>query len=259
MEENPRERMADAALSSELLFTYRGALYPKMRCSPETFQVLENFVARRDDVMLVSYPKCGTNWCVQILSDLAATVSSSKDVKPVFDILEFGASEKYKIMESSPSPRVYATHFHYDNLPKSVFQSGTKKLVILRNPKDSAVSLYHFHNKNPALPNYSDWNDFFKDFMCGKVVWGSYFDHAIAWNKHMDEEGCLIITYEDLKENLVRGVQQIADFFQFSLSEEQIRFIAARATFDAMKARANETHGKIGQALFRKGITCASL
>lgn len=32
------------------------------------------------------------------------------------------------------------------------------------------------------------------------VGWGSYFDHAVAWEKHMDDPYVLIMTYEELKE-----------------------------------------------------------
>ncbi|XP_069086272.1 sulfotransferase 6B1-like isoform X2 [Pleurodeles waltl] len=188
------------ASSQEWLFKYRGISYPKMRCSLDTFEALQDFVARRDDMMLVSYPKCGTNWCLQILNDLAATVSASEEMKRNFDILEFGAADKYKKMETLPSPRVYATHLHHDNLPKDVIQNGTKKLVIFRNPKDTAVSLFHFHSKNPAVHTYNDWDEYFSEFISGNVVWGSYFDHAVIWNKHIEDENVMIITYEDLKE-----------------------------------------------------------
>lgn len=43
----------------DLLFSYRGTPYPVTVCSAETFQALENLEARRDDMVLVSYPKCG--------------------------------------------------------------------------------------------------------------------------------------------------------------------------------------------------------
>lgn len=32
------------------------------------------------------------------------------------------------------------------------------------------------------------------------VCWGSYFDFAINWNKHLDDENVKFILYEDLKE-----------------------------------------------------------
>lgn len=43
----------------DLLFCYRGTPYPVTVCSVETFQALEKLEARRDDMVLVSYPKCG--------------------------------------------------------------------------------------------------------------------------------------------------------------------------------------------------------
>lgn len=43
----------------ELLITFKGVLYPERLCSPETFEALEAMEARKDDVVIVSYPKCG--------------------------------------------------------------------------------------------------------------------------------------------------------------------------------------------------------
>ncbi|XP_073483902.1 sulfotransferase 6B1-like isoform X1 [Aquarana catesbeiana] len=34
------------------------------------------------------------------------------------------------------------------------------------------------------------------------VVWGSYFDHAVVWNKHLDTDTVLLMTFEDMKEIL---------------------------------------------------------
>lgn len=36
--------------------------------------------------------------------------------------------------------------------------------------------------------------------VCCVVGWGSYFDHAMAWEKKMDDPNIMIVTYEELKE-----------------------------------------------------------
>uniref|UniRef100_A0A8C2TQG5 Sulfotransferase n=1 Tax=Coturnix japonica TaxID=93934 RepID=A0A8C2TQG5_COTJA len=238
----------------ELLFSYRGTPYPVTVCSAETFQALENMEVRRDDVVLVSYPKCGVNWLIQILNDLIFTTIQRKLVSAELPFIECGDPDKYQRMKQIPSPRILATHLNYDFLPKSIFKNKAKILVLFRNPKDTAVSFFHFHNNVPSVPSYSSWDEFFSEFMNGKVGWGSYFDHAVTWNKHIEDENTMIVIYEDLKENLTSGVKQIAEFFGFSPTAEQIQSIADRATFQAMKNKAQETHGAVGTVLFRKGV-----
>ncbi|XP_029452832.1 sulfotransferase 6B1-like [Rhinatrema bivittatum] len=178
---------------------------------------------------------------------------ANKSPPPDIPMIEFGTPDKLERLKQQPSPRLLVTHLHYDNIPKSVFKNKVKKLVIFRNPKDTAVSLFHFYNNSPMFPTYSSWDEFFQHFINGKVCWGSYFESLLAWSKHLDDADVMIITYEDLKENLVAGVKQIAEFFGFLLTPDQIQEIANRGSFQNMKAKSRETHGQFGQVLFRKG------
>ncbi|KAF2976186.1 hypothetical protein EK904_001720, partial [Melospiza melodia maxima] len=161
----------------ELLFSYKGILYPATICYPETLKALESFEARRDDVILAGYPKTGSNWLSQILTDLIAisqkktpgsesTVNAEEPRRIPF--IEMGDLEKYERMTKLPSPRFVATHLRPENLPKSIFQSNAKILLLIRNPKDVATSYYHFCNGLPVLPSYETWDDFFTDFMTKK-------------------------------------------------------------------------------------------
>ncbi|XP_070590203.1 sulfotransferase 6B1 isoform X1 [Erythrolamprus reginae] len=251
--EKALEKSRDLKLH-ELLFSYQGIPYPNTVCSAETFQALVNFESRKDDAVLVSYPRCGANWLILIVNDLIATTLKKKQENTELPFIECGDPEKFQRMKQFPSPRIVATHLHYNYLPQSIFKNKAKILVVFRNPKDTATSLYHFHNNAPTIPSYNSWEEFFPEFMNGKVAWGSYFDQAIAWNKHIDDENVLILIYEELKEDLVSGVKQIANFFGFPATTEQIQSIADRTTFQAVRDKSQETHGLAGPLLFRKGI-----
>ncbi|NXH42067.1 ST6B1 Sulfotransferase, partial [Dicaeum eximium] len=133
-------------------------------------------------------------------------------------------------------------------------------LLLIRNPKDVAASFYHFCNGLPILPSYETLDDFFTDFMtkkstvyfsvCVNLAFGCYFEYFSEWNKYADKENIMTITYEELKENPVLGVKNIATFFGIPLSEEELQLVAERSSFQSMKKNSEKTHGN---ALFRKG------
>ncbi|OCT79938.1 hypothetical protein XELAEV_18026753mg [Xenopus laevis] len=197
-------------------------------------------------------PPQGTNWSVNLLNDIVKA-ACNKDPSSIIPILEFGAPDKFEKLNQEPSPRVLATHLHYDNIPQKFFDKKLKMLVVFRNPKDTAVSYFHFYNNNPMLPNYSSWDTFFEDYMSGNVCWGSYFDHVLEWNKHIDDENIMIVTFEEMKEDLEAAIKKMSLFSGFSLSEEQIQSIADKGTFKSMKEKSEKTHGAFGKVLFRKG------
>ncbi|XP_066452039.1 sulfotransferase 6B1-like [Eleutherodactylus coqui] len=235
-----------------LVFTYNGVMYPAAICDTDTFKDIESFEAREEDLMLVSYPKCGTNWAISLLYSIVGA-KYKKEAPSCMPAIEFKAYNKSLKENTVSSPRILATHLHYHNIPQSFFDKKVKMLVVFRNPKDTAVSFFHFYNNNPALPDYDTWDDFFPDFMTGKVLWGSYFDHADAWNKHLDEDTVLLMTFEDMKEDLEGSVKKISEFFGMSITEEQVKQIAEKGSFKYMKENSGKTHGDFAEIFFRKG------
>ncbi|XP_042305471.1 sulfotransferase 6B1-like [Sceloporus undulatus] len=244
-------------------FTYKGILFPVAACKPETIQALETFEARLDDIFLCGYRKTGTNWVEHILNHLAITAAkyTEEEVEERISIarelaitprLEFGDPDKFKKMEKLPSRRIIVTHLHPHMLPTSIFRNKAKVLVLIRNPKDTMVSSFHFRNKLSSFP-VSTWDEYFTDYMNGKVSGGSYFDYVKRWDKYIDDENVMGISYEELKENLNLGVQKIAKFFGLSLNNEEIEGVVEKSSIDALKERAHETHGLFGAILFSKG------
>nr|XP_009685966.1 PREDICTED: sulfotransferase 6B1-like [Struthio camelus australis] len=249
----------------DLQFSYKGIFYPITLSSPETLEALKSFEARSDDVILIGYPKTGTNWLDEIVRELESSdakyteeemkerINVEKELQ-MFPRLEFGDPGKFERMKKLPSRRIIVTHLAPHFLPQSFFQGKAKILVLARNPKDTAVSYYHFNNNLPMLPSFSSWDEYFAAFMNGRLGWGSYFDHLVEWNKRIDNERIMMISYEELKENQVEGMKKIASFFGFSLTEEDFPRIAKKTSFQAMKEKSKETHGKLGNILFRKGV-----
>ncbi|XP_044148489.1 sulfotransferase 6B1-like [Bufo gargarizans] len=249
------EKVLDAAKNipkEDLLFTYNGVIYPTSTCDVDTFKSIETFEAREDDLMMVAYPKCGSNWTILLLHSIVRAVYN-KEPSANVPLIEFKAPNKFEKLKVEPSPRVLGSHLDYDNIPQSFFDKKVKMLVVFRNPKDTAVSLFHFYNNNPVLPAYNSWDEFFPDFMTGKVAWGSYFDHAVAWNKHLDDDSILLTTFEDMKEDLEGSIKKISEFYGISITEEQQKQIAEQGTFKSMKENSGKTHGAFGNIIFRKG------
>nr|XP_056709938.1 sulfotransferase 6B1-like [Euleptes europaea] len=252
---------------SDKMFLHDGELYTTMICCPETLKILDTFEARSDDVILVGYPKTGTNWVGQILVELEAasgkydeeerkkrcTGQNEKELL-LFPYLEFGDPAKFERMKKLPSRRVVKTHLAPQKLPKSIYQKKAKILVLFRNPKDTAVSYLHFANGMKLFPTQKSWDEFFSDFISGKVPYGLYLNHIIEWNKYLDDKNVMFMTYEEIKENPALEMKRMAEFFDFSVSKQEIQSIVEKTTFKAMKDQAAETNEGIGNILFRKGI-----
>ncbi|KAG5278556.1 hypothetical protein AALO_G00100240 [Alosa alosa] len=234
-----RMEMAKDVKDEDKLYKFEGVIYSSIMSPAENLEGAKTMEARADDVMLVAYPKCGFNWMVAVLRKMMAAASGKKETPDMPPLIEFFSPDTQKLIAQRPSPRFLGTHLHPVNIPVSFKEKKTKMLVVWRNPKDTLVSYFHFMNKNPLLPSV-EWDKFFSDFMSGEVVWGSYFDHAVAWDKLMDDPN-------DLSE----GIRQISQFFGFPLTEEQVQTIYSETTFSAMKE--SGSHGKLGSVFFRKG------
>ncbi|XP_020600425.1 sulfotransferase family cytosolic 1B member 1-like [Orbicella faveolata] len=79
---------------------------------------------------------------------------SSPDSKPVIELL--------------PSPRLLSTHLPYEVIPKGKDDTTTCKYIyIARNPKDAAVSIYHFLLFFPEMGEFT-WDLGVKLFLQGR-------------------------------------------------------------------------------------------
>ncbi|XP_069484550.1 sulfotransferase 6B1-like [Ambystoma mexicanum] len=211
-----------------LIHTFNGIPFTT-RSSTELLKSLDTFQAREDDVVLVSFPKSGTHWLAEIIKHLYA--SNVTLTSPI----EFGELSKLEEMKNLPSRRIIPTHLSYGMLPRDLKAKKCKAIYIVRNPKDTAVSLYHYYRDNPNLPTIEAWPTYFNMFLHGEVVCGSWFDHVLGWEEHKNEGTILILYYESMKKNLPKSIRKISNFLGISITEQEINEVSRMSSFSEMK------------------------
>ena len=146
---------------------------------------------------------------------------------------QFGAD----IFAKSEPLRVAKTHlplkYYKDSL--EMFPE-TKIIQVIRNPKDTLISYYHFYRMNGTLGWFNgSWDQFFEMVKAKDLVWGDYFDTIADWYKfNVNREKSLILRYEEMKADLRGNVVKIANFIGKELTDEMIDAIVERTTFKNM-------------------------
>lgn len=152
-----------------------------------------------------------------------------------------------EMADSNPNQRLMKTHLPVNLLPTHLMTMDQSKIIyVIRNPKDTAISWYHF-NKNLHGFN-GTLGDCLDGYLSGYVAYGSYFKHAdefIQLSKR--RKNILLVTYEDLVTNPVEVVRRVAEFLEKSLSDAEVRNVAQFIHFDQMKARKNSNKQDIAE------------
>ncbi|XP_072029691.1 sulfotransferase 1C2-like [Amphiura filiformis] len=229
---------------------------------PSTLVDMKTFEVREDDVFIVTFPKSGTHWLMEIVYLLLANGELSKIKRNMMEQgLEHtqcaGPSEVqtakpgHKYMEEWESPRVMNSHLMLRFLPPQIWEKKAKVLYVARNPKDVVCSMYHF--MYAILPEEQrDWSNFVKFFTAKEMIGGDWFTHVYEyWTQCKGRENFLFIKYEDLKKNHRGMVKQVAEFLGKNLSEEVIDKITSLTTIDAMRKTYDELEAEPGSNMRR--------
>ncbi|MED6253288.1 Cytosolic sulfotransferase 1 [Ataeniobius toweri] len=89
---------------------------------------------------------------------------------------------------------------------------------------------------NHVLPEPEDWSCFLQNFMQGKVVFGSWYQHVTAWwEKKQTYSNLHYMFYEDLIEDSGQEINRLCSFLGLSPTAEQKEHVRDKAKFDNMK------------------------
>ena len=182
-----------------------------------------------DDTFLVSYPKSGNTWTRFLVGNLvhpepAADFSNINIIIP--DPEAFSKNRMAKVTR----PRIIKSHQYFDPRYRRV-------IYIVRDPRDVALSQYHFHRKRKVIGDDSPLEAFIARFITGETsVYGSWGENVASWlSTRGNDPGFLLLRYEDMMKDALRELARVADFLGIEAGAERLQLAVERSSSDNMR------------------------
>jgi hypothetical protein len=192
-----------------------------------------------DDVFLTSYPRSGNTWTRFLIGNLV-----HQDEAVTFLSAERLVADMYKhsdrVLRNLPRPRILKSHECFDPRYRKV-------IYIVRDPRDVAVSNYHWELKLRSVKEGYPIEDFVPRWMAPEF-WpriGSWGDHVGSWlATRQGKEGFLLLRYEDLKKNPQRELGRVAQFLGIEANPERLNRAVELSSADNMRKIESKESGK---------------
>lgn len=235
---------------------YDGLKLPLFEGVEEILSHLPSMPIRDDDILLLSYPKSGTHWIWEIINMVLNGNTEYMEMNKSQFFLEFSSHDNFVSNEA----RVLNTHLPLRMLPTEILDKKIKTVLIARNLKDVAVSLYcHLKMLDEETPYEGTFSSFLDIFLDGNLSYGSWFNYMLEWQNVFDNHPdwpVHIVLYEDLIEDPAREIQKLANFLGKYSDKDFCSQIADKCHIDRLKKAKPEPvrKTKAGCKFFRKGI-----
>lgn len=170
-----------------------------------------------DDVFLVSYPKSGNTWMRFLVGNLVFPNDPIRfsDVEHRVPSIYGLADRKLRLV---PRPRFIKSHEPFHSKYQNV-------IYVVRDPRDVAVSYYHFSGKWKLVPPGTGMDSFVASFIADELPWrfGTWADHVMSWlAMRPGRPKFLLLRYEDLLVNTQQELSKIASFLEIEATPQAL-------------------------------------
>ena len=185
-----------------------------------------------DDVIISTYPKCGTTWMQQIVHGLRSrgdmTFGEISEVVPFMEVaydcgIDLNAPQAF-------APRAFKTHMGADELP-----DGARYIIVLRDPMDACISFYNFMNGWYLEPGTVSLETFTEEYFFSAQGSARYWTHLASWWPRRAGENVLMFCFEDIKQDPAACVRAVARFIGIALDDELESLVLEQSSIEFMR------------------------
>jgi aryl sulfotransferase len=233
----------------------------------------DGFKPRQDDIVVATYPKCGTTWTQRIVDLLIFQSPAPRPFQttaPWIDAVFFApVADDLATLEAQTHRRAMKSHLPFDALP---LYDGVKYIHVARDGRDACWS---FHNHQlgfrtesfvvylpdgstfvppPPPPTPQDPREFFLAWMDraeASLIEGGdlpFCEFETTYWKERRRDSLLLVHYNDLKADLAGEMRRISDFLDIATPAALLPRLAEAARFETMKAQGDEMMPQLRKA-----------
>jgi len=161
-------------------------------------------------------------------------------------------AQSSRALKRVPRPRCIKSHEYFDHRYRRV-------IYIVRDPRDVALSYYHFARKYRHIDDAYSLNRYVNDFIGGRLSsadWGTWGENVGTWLTAREKDlNFLLLRYEDMNQDPAQELARLSKFFGVEANRERLETIIQHSSAEHMRElERKQSHEWVSTKNHRKDI-----
>jgi sulfotransferase family protein len=182
-----------------------------------------------DDTFIVSFPKSGNTWTRFLIANLLHPEEPA-NFGNIDRLIPESEGLTRNQLARVPRPRIMKSHEYFDARFRKV-------VYIVRDPRDVAVSQFHFFRKKRRIGDDHSIEQFVTRFVAGQTCdYGSWGENVASWLvARQNSPGFLLLRYEDMVARTGVELTRVASFLGVQATPDLVAQAVERSSADRMR------------------------